>query len=82
METVNHTSNGNEKVTHTRNSKLEQKLLSNRNIYVAPLAMKPGIDQGIVLIVLAPKMLLASATKEVVADVGSGGAGLTGLHGN
>ena len=36
--------------------------------------MNPVIDQGIAPISLAPQTLLAPVTKEVVADVASGGA--------
>ena len=34
--------------------------------------MKPGIDQGIVTIILDPQTLLAPATKEVVTDAALG----------
>ena len=74
METVNHTNNRNERVTHTSNGNFEQKLLSNRTIPVFPPVMNPGVDQGIAPVVLAPQMLLTPATNEVVADAVSGGA--------
>ena len=64
----------NEIVTHTSNRNFEQKLLSNWTIPVLLPEMKPGIDQGIVPIVLAPQTLLTPATKEVVVDTASGSA--------
>ena len=72
--TVTHTINGNEIFTHTINGNFKQKLLSNWTIHVVVSAINPGIDQGIALIVLAPKTLLAPAMKEVIADAASGGA--------
>ena len=36
--------------------------------------MNPWIDQGIAEIILTPQTLLTPATKEIVADVSSGGA--------
>ena len=36
--------------------------------------MNPGVDQGIVPIILAPHMLLTTAAKETVADAASCGA--------
>ena len=64
----------NETVTHTSNSNFEHKLLSNRTIPVIPLAMNPNFDKGIAPIVLAPQTLLATKTKEVVAETTLGGA--------
>ena len=48
--------------------------MSNQTIHVLPLAINPGIDQGIALIVLLPQTLLSPATEKVVADMASGGA--------
>ena len=61
-------------VTHTSNNNVEQKVLSNRTILVLTLTMNPVIDLEIALVVLVPQTLLTPATKEVVADVVSGGA--------
>ena len=51
-----------ETVTHTSNSNFEQKLLGNLTIPILPPAMNPGIDQGIVPIVLTSQKLLATVT--------------------
>ena len=68
LETVNHTSNGNEKANHISNGNFEQQILSNRTIPVVVLMVKPKIEQMIVL-----HMLFTPVTKEVVADAASGG---------
>ena len=73
LETVNHTSNGNETVTHTSNVIFEQKLLSNRSIPVVVPMTNLMIDQRIAPIILEPQTLLTPATKEVAADAASGG---------
>ena len=48
--------------------------LSKRTIPVFVLAISPKINQRVALIVMAPHMLLAPATKEDVADTELGGA--------
>ena len=53
-ETVIHTINGNETVTHISNRDFAQKLLSNRTIPVVVPTMKPRVFQRIVPIVVAP----------------------------
>ena len=58
----------------TSNRNFEKKLLSNWTLPVVVPAMNPITDQKIALIVVAPQTLLMPATKEVVADVASGGA--------
>ena len=72
-DTVIHTSNGNETVTHIRNRGFEQKILSNRTIPGAVLKINPIIGQRLAPIVVVPQTLLTSATKEFVADAGSSG---------
>ena len=52
-----------ETVTHTRNVKFEQKLLSYRTIPVLTSLMKPGIDQMIEPIILVPQKILTLALK-------------------
>ena len=74
LETVTHTSNSNETVTRTSNRNFEQTILSNRTIPVVILTMIPRTEQRIVPIVMASKMLLTPATKEVVADMASSDA--------
>ena len=73
-ETVIHTSNGNETVTNISNGDFEQMFLSKRTIPVFVLTISPKINQRVALIVMAPHMLLAPATKEDVADTELGGA--------
>ena len=58
-------------VTQTSNGNFEQKILRNLTIPVLPPTMNPGIDQGIVLIILSPHTILTPATKELVANVAS-----------
>ena len=72
LETVTHTGNGNEKVTHASNRNFEQKLLSNQTIPVVIPRMNPRTDQRIAPIVVTPQTLLTTVTKEVVADALSG----------
>ena len=74
-DTVTHNINRNKTVNHTSHGNFEQKSLSNRTIPFFPPAMHPGICQGIAPIQLAPQILLAHKTKEVVAYTASGGAG-------
>ena len=71
-ETVTYTINSNEKVTNTSNGTFEQKILSNRTIPGAVLKINPIIGQRLAPIVVVPQTLLTSATKEFVADAGSG----------
>ena len=52
-----------EKVTHSSNGNYELKLLSNRTIPILPPPMNPGIDQGIVAIILMPQIPLMPVTK-------------------
>ena len=72
LETVTHTINGNKTVNQTSNRNFEQQLLSNRTNHVVVLMMNPKIEQMIAPIVLAPQMLLAPKTKEVVVDAALG----------
>ena len=58
---------------NTSNGSFEQKLLRNWTLPVVVPAMNPIIDQEIALIIVAPQTLLMPATKEVVAEVASGG---------
>ena len=63
-----------ETVTPTSNGNFEQNILSNGTIPVVVLKMSPRIYQRIAPIVFAPQTLLTTATKEVVANMASGGA--------
>ena len=72
LETVTHTINGNETTNQTSNGNFEQQLLSNRTNPVVVLMVNPKIEQMIAPIVLAPQMLLAPTTKEVVVDTALG----------
>ena len=73
-ETVNHTSNKNETVTHTGNGYFKQKIFINRNIPVVVPEMNPRIDQRIAPLVGATQTLLTPSTKEVVAYAALGSA--------
>ena len=73
-KTVTHTSNKNEKDTDNSNGGFEQKLLSNRTLFVVFPTIKPGIYQRIAPIIVAPQTLSMPATKEVLADAALGRA--------
>ena len=74
METFTHPRNSNETVTHTSNEIFEKKLFSNHIIPVFSPVMNLGVEQGIAPIILAQQTLVATGTKEVVANAALGGA--------
>ena len=72
-KTVNHTSDGKEKVRYTSNRK-PQKIMSNRTLPVVIPKMNPSIENRIAPIGRAYQTPLMPVMKEVVVDAACGGA--------